>query len=89
MAKTVKLDNLPDVMTGSVKDCRYVTSNFIRGRRLVLYGVGMHFQIENGKIKDVGVEYPCLGPLSRLVQKRTDVDAFKWDGKKWKALTNP
>lgn len=75
---------LPDIMTTTVWGGRYVTSNFIHGRRIVLRGVGLALEVKNGKLKANGVVYPCLGPLGRLVKNNPTKTFFEWTGKKWK-----
>jgi hypothetical protein len=83
--KNSSIENLPDVMSACLAPARYVTSNFIKGRRLVFHNVGMYFEVEGTQVKGVGVEYPCLGQLTALVKANPKVSDFSWnvEKKKW------
>ena len=63
---------------------KLVTSNFIRGRRIVLRGIGAFVQVKNGR-PEIGYSYQCLGPLCQLVKGHPCENDFTFNpkAKKW------
>lgn len=64
---------------------KLVTSFFKRGRRITLRGIGAFVQVHKGK-PTIGYEYPCIGPLMKLVAKNESANDFTFNTKtrKWK-----
>lgn len=64
---------------------KFVTSSFIKGRRIAFYGIGMAMT-QYGKKLEMNPVFPCMGPLMKLVKANPKCNAYRWSGKRWNCL---
>ena len=65
-------------------DGKFVTSTFVRGRRIAFYGLPVAISQHGTKV-EMSPVFPCMGPLLKLVKSNPECNEFTWTGKEWKA----
>jgi hypothetical protein len=65
----------------SPTNAKWVTDNFVKDRRIALYGIDICISVELSGEVELSPVIPCAGPLSRLVQRHPSDTAFRFDRK--------
>jgi hypothetical protein len=72
-----------------VRNSKLVSSNIVKGRRIVLYNIGLSLTQEGNEPIQVSVEYPKLSPLIDLIKLNHDHDEYTYVDGKWELYFHP
>lgn len=76
---------IPDYIDASfvLRNSRYVSSNIVKGRRIVLYNIGISITQDGDEPLRMCVEFPRLVPLIDLIKANPDHDTYRYTDDVW------